>query len=187
MLDPLNIVIEFGIGLAGFAGIVVALAGDPRNWTVGERVRVFGLIISALMASFGSFLCLTLAAYYSVDVAVRLSSGVYFIVALLFFPRQVHRTFYLVRDSKENYSRPMTLCLMLITVLILGLSLSAALGLTAKPIALFFGSLVLTLLFAAFIYIRLLLYRPAGSPDKVDANDFKRVEAADTLAKPAVD
>jgi hypothetical protein len=167
MLDSLYVVIEFGLGLAGFAGIVVALAGDPRNWTEGERVRVFGLILSAFIAAFGAFLCLTLAKYYPVESAVRFASGSLFLVALIFFPRQVYRTFYLVRESKENYSLRVTVTLSVISISILSLSLIAALGLTNKPLPLFYGALVLNLLFAAFIYIRLLLYRPAGSTSKV--------------------
>lgn len=167
MFDSLYIIIEFGLGLAGFAGIVVALSGDPRNWSEGERVRVFGLLISALLASFISFLCLTLAEYYTDDIAIRVSSAVFFGLGLIFFPKQVYRTFYIYRKKKENYSWRVSAFLTVVTVSILSMSLVAALGVFSKPLFLFYGALSLTLLFSAVTYIRLLLYRPVGSEDKV--------------------
>lgn len=167
MLDSLNIVIEFGLGLAGFAGIVVALAGDPRNWSEGERVRVFGLIISALLACFTAFLCLTLAKHYSLDTAVRTSSTVLFILSLYFYPKQVLRTFYVSRVAKENYSHSVTLFLSIITLAILSMSFISAAGWLVQPLFLLYGALVLNLLFAATIYIRILLYRPAGAVKKI--------------------
>lgn len=166
MFDPLYIIIEFGLGLAGFAGIVVALSGDPRIWSEGERVRVFGLLISALLASFTSFLCLTLAEYYPSDMAIRISSAVFFGVGLIFFPKQVLRTFYIYRTKKENYSWRVSAFLTVVTVSIQCMSLAAAIGAFSKPLFLFYGALSLTLLFSAVTYIRLLLYRPVGVVEK---------------------
>jgi len=167
MLESLEIVIEFGLGLAGFTGIVVALAGDPRNWSEGERVRVFGLITSALMASFSSFLCLTLAKSFPGEHAIRISASVFFVAGLFFFPRQVYRTFYVYRKAKENYSLPVSVLLVILTTSILGMALAAASGYFQNAYFLFYAAMVLSLLFAAVIYFRLLLYRPAGSPKKL--------------------
>lgn len=167
MLESLEILIEFGLGLAGFAGIIVALAGDPRNWPEQERVRVFGLIFSALLACFTSFLCLSLAKYYPDEFSIRVSAGVFFVLGLYFFPRQVYRTFYVFRTLKGNYSHRVTGCFSVIAISILVMSLLCALGLSSKPFFLFYSSMVLTLLFSAITYIRLLLYRPAGSLTKI--------------------
>ncbi len=165
MFDSLEILIEFGVALAGFAGIIVALAGDPRNWTEQERVRVFGLLCSALLACFASFFCLALEKHYSPDTAVRIASGLFFVIGLFFFPKQVYRTFYVFRKTKENYSYQVTICFSILALTILSTSLLSALGLNS--FFLFYCSMVITLLFAAITYIRLLLYRPAGSSDKI--------------------
>ena len=167
MLESLEIIIEFGLGLAGFAGIVVALAGDPKSWTEGERLRVFGLIASALLASFACFSCIALAQHYSTDTAIRISSTIFFIVSVFFFPRQVYRTLRVFRTLKENYSFPVSIFLASVTIAILALSFGAAAGLFAKPLFPFYSALVLALFFSSVIYVRLLLYRPAGAKKKL--------------------
>lgn len=167
MLDSLEIVIEFGLGLAGFAGIIVALAGDPAAWTQQERIRVFGLIFSALLACFASLLCLALGKYFPEQISARISSGLFFLLGLYFFPRQVYRTFYMFRDDKTNYSPRVTAVFFVLIVLILAVSLFSALGLFYQPFSLFYSAMVLTLLFAAITYVRVLLYRPAGSLTKI--------------------
>ena len=164
MLDSLEILIEFGLGLAGFAGIIVALAGDPRAWHGQERTRVFGLLYSALLASFASFLCLMLANYYSAEFSVRVTSGIFFIGGLFFFPKQVYRTFYVFRIVKANYSRSITLCFSFLALAILVTSGIATVGI--RSFFFFYTSIVLTLLFSAITYVRMLLYRPAGATDK---------------------
>ena len=167
MLDSLEIVIEFGLGLAGFAGIIVALAGDPAAWTQQERIRVFGLIFSALLACFASLLCLALGNYFPEQFSARISSGLFFLLGLYFFPRQVYRTFYMFRDDKANYSPRVTVVFLVLIVLILVISLCSALALFYQPFSLFYSAMVLTLLFAAITYVRVLLYRPAGSLTKI--------------------
>lgn len=167
MLESLEILIEFGLGLAGFAGIIVALAGDPAKWPEQERVRVFGLILSALLACFAAFLCLALAKYYPDELAVRMSSGVLFALGLFFFPKQVYRTFYIFRQFKGNYSRRVTVGFSLLAIGILTTSLISAIGITENSFSFFYSAIVLTLLFSAITYIRLLLYRPAGARTKI--------------------
>ena len=171
MLDSLEIVIEFGLGLAGFAGIIVALAGDPAAWTQQERIRVFGLIFSALLACFASLLCLALGKYFPEQFSARISSGLFFLLGLYFFPRQVYRTFYMFRDDKANYSPRVTAVFLVLIVLILAISLCSALALFFEPFSLFYSAMVLTLLFAAITYVRVLLYRPAGSLTKIQKQD----------------
>lgn len=171
MLESLEILIEFGLGLAGFAGIIVALAGDPAGWPAQERVRVFGLILSALLASFASFLCLGLANYYSDEVAVRVASGVFLLLSLFFFPKQVYRTFYIFRQFKGNYSRRMTICFSIIAISIIMSSLMALLGVNDQSFTFFYCAIVLTLLFSAITYIRILLYRPAGALKKIQSDN----------------
>ena len=166
-MESLEILIEFGLGLAGFAGIIVALGGDPASWPQHERVRVFGLIFSALLACFVCLLCLSLGKYYSEESSARISSGVFFLLGLYFFPRQVYRTFYIFRQDKANYSQRITVAFSVITVLILTMSLMATFDLLFEPFPMFYTAVVLTLLFAAITYVRVLLYRPAGSRTKI--------------------
>ncbi len=167
MLESLEIIIEFGLGLAGFAGIIVALAGDPAGWPQQERVRVFGLIFSALLACFASLLCLALGKYFPEQSAARIASGLFFLLGLYFFPRQVYRTFYIFRQDKENYSRRITIVFSVIALLILCASFLAALNVIYEPFSLFYSAMVLTLMFSAITYVRVLLYRPAGSLTKI--------------------
>jgi len=171
MLESLEIIIEFGLGLAGFAGIIVALAGDPASWAHQERVRVFGLIFSALLACFASLLCIALGKYYPEQFSARVASGLFFLLGLYFFPRQVYRTFYIFRNDKDNYSQRVTAVFMVLTLMILSVSLMAALNLFFQPFSLFYSAMVLTLLFAAITYVRILLYRPAGSLTKIKKRD----------------
>ncbi|MDB4511865.1 hypothetical protein N9060_00240 [Arenicella sp.] len=166
-MESLEILIEFGLGLAGFAGIIVALGGDPASWPQHERVRVFGLIFSALLACFMSLLCLTLGKYYSQEFSARVSSGIFFLIGLYFFPRQVYRTFFIFRQDKANYSQRITITFSVITLIILIISLLAAFNLLFEPFSMFYTAVVLTLLFAAITYVRVLLYRPAGSRTKI--------------------
>ena len=39
-MDLIQMVIEARVGLAGFAGVTVALSGDPRNLSVSEKLRI---------------------------------------------------------------------------------------------------------------------------------------------------
>ena len=171
MLESLEIVIEFGLGLAGFAGIIVALAGDPGNWPEQERVRVFGLIFSALLACFSSFLCIALSNYISEETSIRIAGGVFFLFGVFFFPRQVYRTFYVYRQFKGNYSRPMTICFAAIASCILSLGFVCAVVGGKYAFSFFYSAMILTVLFSAITYIRLLLYRPAGALQKVSSNE----------------
>jgi len=160
MDEMLSITIEAGVGLAGFAGIVVVLSGDPRTWSQTEKLRIGTMLFLTLFAVFGALTCLFLSRHFDETSASRLASG---FMSIIFFSANA----IIWKKSREPLkSRDPTikssLAYILLTFFLLDALLLAlnAVGLFEDSFAAFFMALICLLLFAAFLFVRILFVRP---------------------------
>ena len=160
MHELLTITIEAGIGLAGFAGIAVVLSGDSRNWSPAEKLRIGTMLFLALFAVFGAFLCLYLLRHFEAVPASRLASGitsVIFMAANLVVLKK-SRTPFSQDDPTINRRLAYTLWALFMAVALF--QLINATGQFQDSFAAYFASLIFLLLFAAFLFVRILFVRP---------------------------
>lgn len=160
MHDLLTITIEAGIGLAGFAGIAVVLSGDSRNWSPAEKLRIGTMLFLALFAVFGAFLCLYLLRHFEPMPASRLASGI--TSAIFLFANMV-----VLKKSRTPFSEDDPTINRRLAYILWGFFMAVALfqltnatGLYRDAFAAYFASLILLLLFAAFLFVRILFIRP---------------------------
>ena len=82
-INALSVVIEAAVGLAGFAGIVIVLSSGPESHKHVDRFRVRNLLSTSLAAGLIAFFAIGLShADYARDTVWRLSSGLFFVVAV---------------------------------------------------------------------------------------------------------
>ena len=160
MHEMLTITIEAGIGLAGFAGIAVVLSGDSRNWSPAEKLRIGTMLFLALFAVFGAFLCLYLLQFLEAVPASRLASGI--ACTILMFAN-----FVVLKKSRAPFSENDPTINRRLAYILWGLFMAVALfqltnatGLFRDAFAAYFASLIFLLLFAAFLFVRILFVRP---------------------------
>lgn len=165
MHELLTITIEAGIGLAGFAGIAVVLSGDSRNWSPAEKLRIGTMLFLALFAVFGAFLCLYLLRHFEAAPASRIASGISFATLLVanFIVLKKSRTPF--RQDDPTINRRLAYILWGLFMAVAIFQLMNAAGLFRDAFAAFFASLIFLLLFAAFLFVRILFVRP-GMQDK---------------------
>jgi hypothetical protein len=78
MIDPLGIVVEFSIGLAGFTGIVAIFANSQRTVSAAVRFRITNLLFTAFAPGFFSLLVISLLQLgVSGEIAVRAASALF--------------------------------------------------------------------------------------------------------------
>jgi len=161
-----EIIIEASIGFAGFAGVVIALSGDSRNWLQEEKLRMGLMLILFLTPLFMSFLALVLLQdlpEYTVGRLLSLVSGTYFIcscTAFFFMARKIYSipgTTYSVRVAVFCQ---VSLILMALATLLNGLLNFAPL------LTLFSALLVWSLFMGSIIFLRILFLRPGSISKK---------------------
>jgi len=158
--EMLAIVIEAGVGLAGFAGIAVVLSGDPRNWSSAERLRIGTMLFLTLFVVFGSFLCLFLTRHFDETVASRLVSGLmsvtFFIANAIIWKKSRDP----IQSGDPTINRGLAYVLWFFFLLVALLLAVNAAGWFGDSFAAFFAALIWLLLFGAFLFVRILFVRP---------------------------
>jgi len=167
MHEILTIVIEAGVGFTGFAGIAVALSGDPNNWSPAEKTRVGLMLFCFLTPVFGSLLCMILVSTYDNSLAVRLASAcimsIILFTAVFTFPRG--RAHMRANDATFN---PLIAYPFIFSWLMLALFLGAnTVGWFSNPLPVLYASVSWLLFSGTFMFVRILFKRPGtGAVEK---------------------
>ncbi len=162
--DSFFIITEFGVGIAGFSGIVVAIGHRGGELRPLDRFRVLNLLIVALTAAFGGLVPQLLAGFGLVGGPLWRWSSITLAVFLvgLFIDAQLRRR-RLSAAERANISRVLWVGvlggLLLLAALLLANATRAAPS--AGPV---WASLVGLLAISAILFIRVLLARPWVPP-----------------------
>ncbi len=160
MEDSLILVVEAGVGLAGFSGITVALSGDTKNWTFAERLRIGNMLFHFFFSVFMAFTFIVVSEAMDEESALRVSSAV---AALVWIVAMA----YLLRAAVPLFKSPTAIYNPYIASFITVSNVIAILFLIANTFGFFtntgtplIGALVWSLLIGAFNYVRILFIRP---------------------------
>lgn len=159
--DALLALAQVAVGLIGFSSVLIALSGEPRNWSALDKFRITGML--------GNSICLLLLAllpfvlsFLGLDVVAvwRISSGVA-AVCLLTGAVANFRGYRRLPDAHRAATRPaLVAAIYVVGSLVLVAASAAALGLLAAPDGIFFLSLFFTLLLSTYLIVRFLFARP---------------------------
>ena len=163
MEDQLAIIIEAGIGLAGFAGVTVALAGCPDRWNTAERLRVGSMLFWVFLSIFSAYTYFLLSNNFPSNLALRICSCV--LAILLFSQVSLYwlKASPLHRQNDPTLNRPLTILLISLSVVICILLAINTLGEITDRFPIFFGGLIWLQLMGAIMFMRILFIRPGGS------------------------
>jgi uncharacterized membrane protein len=161
--ESLYSVIETGVALAGFAGIIVAIGARPERWRPVERFRIVIILFSSLGAAALAALALVLR-HSSMNAATawRFSSVFYLILGTIFLRRWVMARQQLSQDDRELLHPAVFTLFAVGQILALAVQVPNALGVWGLPaFTPFFGGLVWGLVAAGVQFVRTLLVRPS--------------------------
>ena len=99
-----ELVVDVGVGLAGFAGIIVALSGDPRTWSYAEKLRVGIMLAAVFFTVFGALFFLTLVEFLGEAQGGRVASLLYPMACILLSMFATARTIPIYRSEQETFS-----------------------------------------------------------------------------------
>ena len=151
VVDFLGTIAEFSIGLAGFAGIVAALARYRRPELALVRFRLANLLVSSFAPGFFALLTFGLvASAMEIGAALRISSGA-LAAGLGAWAVLVHTR------KPATLSRTLLIAMSAVTTLNLAIQLASATGLTAVPAASYLIGLMLLLLQGAVVFVVLVM------------------------------
>lgn len=151
VVDFLGTIAEFSIGLAGFAGIVAALAKYRRPELALVRFRLANLLVSSFAPGFFALLTFGLiSSAMAIDTALRVSSGV-LAAGLLLWAVLVHTR------KPAQLSRALLAAMSAVTTVNLVIQLASATALTGVPAASYLVGLMLLLLQGAAVFVVLVM------------------------------
>lgn len=163
--DSFGTITEFGVALAGFSAVAIALSQEPGGLAPLDRFRALNLLTCALGAAFGATFVFIGAAFGANGPTLwSASSGGVTVVLLGCTAVPVLLAVRLSVVDRAQLSNSLW-------VLCIGGNLACALSLVANAIG-FFGpsgpgpiivSLVWLLLFSAILFVRILVNRPGSS------------------------
>jgi len=161
--ESLYSVIEIGVALAGFAGIIVAIGARPERWRPVERLRVVIILFSSLGAAALAALALVLRhSSMSAATAWRFSSVFYLILGTILLVLWVKTLQQLSREDRELLHPAVFAFFAAGLILSLAAQLPNALGIWGLPaFTPFFGGLIWSLVAAGVQFVRTLLVRPS--------------------------
>jgi hypothetical protein len=165
-MEIFQVIIEAGIGLAGFAGVVIVLSGDSKNWLYEEKLRMGLMLILFLTPVFSSFLCLVFQLAHPPEIV-----GYWLSIFVSTFIMCCCVVFFLL--AKQIYGSPGTTysakvaayChgLLILTSLI---TLFNAFYEFAPLLSMLSGLLVCSMLIGSVIFFRILFLRPRVVSDE---------------------
>ena len=162
----LEVIIESGIGFLGFAGVVIALSGNPKHWRYEEKLRIGLMLVLFFTPLFMSFLCLILALVYPPQIfgfwLSLATSGFIIFSCVSFF--LLARKYYATPGTTLNVGVAVfgqsTLLLMSLVTLV------NAFFEFAPILPMLIGLLVWSLFMGAVIFLRILFIRPGAASRK---------------------
>lgn len=162
-MDIFEIIIEAGIGFAGFAGVVIALSGDSKHWLYEEKLRMGLMLILFLTPLFTSFLCLVFLLTYAPEIVAywfSLVGSTFIICSCVVF-------FILAKDiygtPGTTYSVGVAVFCQSLLVLTSLITLFNAFLEFAPLMTMLSGLLVCCLFIGAIIFLRILFLRPGAA------------------------
>ena len=159
-MDIFEVIIEAGIGFAGFAGVVIVLSGDSKNWLLEEKLRMALMLMLFLTPLFASFATLVVGEELSPQEAgywISIITGVWIITACIGF-LLMSRKFYGVPGT--TYSVGVAIFGQLSMVSISLFTLINAFVQVISPLTVLSGLLVWSLFIGSIIFLRILFLRP---------------------------
>jgi hypothetical protein len=160
--DALLNMAQVAVGLIGFSSVLIALSGEPDNWSSLDRFRITGLLGSSVCLLLVSWLPFVLI-FLGVEevVAWRSSAGILSLclsAGLIANLRNYRR----LPDAHRRATRPVLVCTMYVLgSLVLITTTAAALGMLAAPEGAFFLGLFFCLLLSTYLIVRFLFARPS--------------------------
>ena len=163
--DSFFIVTEFGVGIAGFSGIVVAISYRAGELEPLDRFRLLNVLSTALTAAFGGLVPQLLSAFGFAGGSLWRWSSIALAVflAAVFIDPQVRRR-RLSAIERTNVSRVLWVVVLGVLAVLAPLQLANAARAAPSPGPIF-ASLVGLLGISAILFIRVLLVRPRVPPD----------------------
>jgi len=159
-MDIFEVIIEAGIGFAGFAGVVIALSGDSKYWLYEEKLRMGLMLTLFLTPMFSSFATLVFGrdlAPEEVGFWLSIITGAFIILACLIF--------FLL--SRKIYGNPGTTYSVRVAlfgqVTMVSMSLFALINAFfnfAPALTVLSGLQVWSLFIGSIIFLRILFLRP---------------------------
>lgn len=157
IIDPLSVVAEFSIGLAGFTGIIAVFSNSAQNKSPVVYFRFVNLLVTAFAPGF--FAMFTIAGIYlglSELDTIRFVSGAFGIYILVWAVSVVKRMSGMSRTA-ESLSTPMTWFMWAASLLAIFLLFGNALQSFSNPAGVLITCLVLVLVQAATTFSTLAL------------------------------
>jgi hypothetical protein len=159
--DALLTMAQVAVGLIGFSSVLIALSGEPNNWSSLDRYRITGML--------GSSVCLLLVSWLPFlltflgvedEIAWRSSAGIISICISAGMIANL-RNYRRLPDAHRLATRPVLVG----TIYVLGsfvliTTTAAAFGLLAAPEGAFFLGLFSSLLLSTYLIVRFLFARP---------------------------
>jgi uncharacterized membrane protein len=162
IFDALLTMAQVAVGLIGFSSVLIALSGEPNNWSSLDRFRITGMLGNSVALLLVSFLPFVLAFLGVEDrVAWRASAGV-FAACMLIGMVANFRAFRRLPEEHRRATRPALFwTIYLLGSVVLITLAAAALGLLAAPEGAFFLGLFFSLLLSTYLIVRFLFARPS--------------------------
>ena len=166
-VDNLNVIAEFSVGMAGFAGIVAVVVGSNRGWNSVSKFRAGNLIVLSIMAGFSALISLGLAQYIAGETLWQTSCGVQACACVIFVAANRSKSIEAFGHSIFSLENPVNASLWSAYVANLVLQILGAFGVFDEfAFAIFYGGLVFHLAIAALNFYRL-VFPPENDPDDV--------------------
>ncbi len=170
-MDIFEVIIEAGIGFAGFAGVVIALSGDSKYWMRAEKTRMGLMLTLFLTPLFTSFLTLILGRDLppeTVGIMVSIFAGVFIIFSCVVF-FLLARKFY--GQPGTTYSIGVALFGQITMISVSLFTLVNAFYKFAPPLTVLSGLLVWSMLIGSIIFLRILFLRPGRQSRMTNESD----------------
>jgi hypothetical protein len=159
--DALLTLAQVAVGLIGFSSVLIALSGEPGNWSALDRYRITGMLGNSIFLLLLSMLPFVLTFLGVEDRAAwRSSDGVF--AACLFTGMIINfRGYERLPDSHRLATRPALVgAIYVVGSLVLVATSAGALGLIAAPEGVFFLGLSFLVLLSVYLIVRFLYARP---------------------------
>jgi len=157
------VVSEFGVGLAGFSAVVVALGYRAQGLDPVSRLRVLSLLVNALLAAFGALLPQLFSALGFIDESVWRWSSAFLGVAVVAAAADTEVRRRRLSTTDRAHIAPVLYLTMMGVLAGIAVWQGTNLTSTSPSPGPVFSSLVLLLANSAIVFVRFLVARPSDA------------------------
>jgi hypothetical protein len=159
--DALLTMAQVAVGLIGFSSVLIALSGEPSNWSSLDRFRITAMLGSSIFLLLVSWLPFVLTFLGVEDVVAWRSSAGIISICLSAGMIANLRSYRRLPDAHRLATRPVLVgSIYVLGSLVLITTTAAAPGLLAAPEGAFFLGLFFSLLLSTYLIVRFLFARP---------------------------